>query len=119
MSAKYLFVYFIPGPYGGDHLPSRCSTGGTKHCAERNRAAPMDVTERILAEYRDFPGLRLTTRQAARLWALEFTECERLLNQLVVDGDLFVDATCRYGWRGSGHETCTRAAEPRASEAVV
>ena len=65
----------------------------------------MDVTERMLAEYRDLPGLRLTTRQAARLWALEHARCERLLNHLVLDGHLFIDATGQYGWWGRVHGT--------------
>jgi hypothetical protein len=60
----------------------------------------MCVTERILADYRDLPGLRLTVRQAARLWALEIVHCERLLNQLVTDGHLFIDGSGHYAWTG-------------------
>jgi hypothetical protein len=73
----------------------------------------MDVTERILAEYRDLPGLRLTTRQAARLWALDLVHCERLLRQLVTDGHLCIDAIGQYTWISHVHVPHTRASEPR------
>jgi len=56
----------------------------------------MDIAERILTEYRELPGLKLTTRQAARLWAIAHVDCERLLNRLVTDGHLCVDATGQY-----------------------
>jgi hypothetical protein len=79
----------------------------------------MDVTKRILAEYRDLPGLKLTTRQAARLWTLELVQCECLLNQLVTDGHLFIDARGQYAWTGSDHVRRVRPSEPRASRAVA
>ena len=39
--------------------------------------------ERILAEYREMPGLQLTAAQAARLWGLDPAPCERILEMLV------------------------------------
>jgi hypothetical protein len=56
--------------------------------------------EQILSEYRQFPGLRLTSRQAARLWMLEPILCERLLNELVNEGYLYVDASGQYAFSG-------------------
>ena len=44
--------------------------------------------QRILAEYREMPGLRLSARQAARLWALEPAFCEAVLDGLVGQGHL-------------------------------
>jgi hypothetical protein len=41
---------------------------------------------RIRAEYREMPGLKLTTAQATRLWQLDPRHSEELLNALVVDG---------------------------------
>jgi DNA-binding IclR family transcriptional regulator len=41
---------------------------------------------RIRGEYREMPGLKLTVRQAARLWHLDPPSIERLLNVLVADG---------------------------------
>jgi len=38
---------------------------------------------RIESEFREFPGLRLTRWQAARLWSLEATECETVLKRMV------------------------------------
>ena len=38
---------------------------------------------RIESEFRELPGLRLTRWQAARLWSLDATECEVVLNHLV------------------------------------
>lgn len=43
---------------------------------------------RILAEYREMPGLRLTLRQAARLWAMGAEHCQGILDALVASGSL-------------------------------
>lgn len=40
------------------------------------------LLERVRAEYREMPGLRLTMRQAQRLWSLERRTCEALFNVL-------------------------------------
>ena len=116
MSAKYLFVYSLPATYREDQSPPRCSAGGdARRGALSGRT--MDVTERILSEYREFPGLTLTTRQAARLWALNLPQCERLLSQLVIDGHLFVDSTGQFRWRDGAHRTHPRPFQPSASDA--
>jgi hypothetical protein len=48
---------------------------------------PVCVTEqllhRICAEYLEMPGLRLTLKQAQRLWGLDEDACARLLGALV------------------------------------
>jgi hypothetical protein len=44
------------------------------------------VLLRIRGEFREMPGLKLTTQQAARLWHLDPGHSEALLNALVVDG---------------------------------
>src|SRR5206468_2970452 len=41
-----------------------------------------DLLRRVRAEYREMPGLRLTPRQAQRLWDLDSTTCERILKIL-------------------------------------
>ena len=46
---------------------------------------------RICAEYLEMPGMRLTLRQAARLFDLEPTQCARLLEALVADGFLWTN----------------------------
>jgi len=43
---------------------------------------------RIRGEYREIPGLALTTWQASRLWDLDVSSAERLLDVLVADGVL-------------------------------
>ncbi len=46
--------------------------------------APSDLMlQRAKSEFLEMPGLRLTIRQAARLWALDARDCERLLDTLV------------------------------------
>jgi len=42
-----------------------------------------DWLRMIRAEYEEFPGLRLTDRQARRLWNLDAVTCDALLNGLV------------------------------------
>lgn len=46
------------------------------------------LCERILGEYREMPGLRLSAGQAARLWGLEAGFCEGILDRLVRAGHL-------------------------------
>jgi hypothetical protein len=41
-----------------------------------------DVLQRVRAEYREMPGLRLTPRQAQRLWNLDSSTCETVLDML-------------------------------------
>lgn len=43
---------------------------------------------RIRAEYLEMPGMRLTVRQAARLFNLEGAHCAQVLEALVTDGSL-------------------------------
>jgi len=55
--------------------------------------APTDCVlhARIRAEYLEMPGMRLTARQAARLFNLELPHCERVLEALVTDGALWTN----------------------------
>ena len=41
------------------------------------------VANRVRKEFLEMPGLRLTIRQAARLWGLEPTACEHVIEVLV------------------------------------
>jgi hypothetical protein len=46
----------------------------------------MDVhalVNRVRSEFIEMPGLRLTIRQAARLWGLEPPACEKVIDTLV------------------------------------
>ena len=53
---------------------------------------PLDaLVTRVRGEYGEMPGLRLTISQACRLWQVETSTCERLLEQLVREG--FLDKT--------------------------
>ena len=49
------------------------------------------LSERLLAEFREMPGLRITAPQAARLFSLNADQCERLLAALVDAGALRTD----------------------------
>jgi hypothetical protein len=46
------------------------------------------VSARVRAEFHEMPGLKLTARQAARLFSIERAECEGLLRSLVDTGVL-------------------------------
>lgn len=41
---------------------------------------------RMRAEFREMPGLKLTAKQATRLWQIDLGRSEALLEALVVDG---------------------------------
>ena len=44
---------------------------------------PLDVLQRVRAEFLEMPGLRLTRAQARRLWALDEALCDAILATLV------------------------------------
>lgn len=52
------------------------------------RPTDCEWSQRILAEYQEMPGLRLTLRQAARLWAMDAVRCQAILDALVASGSL-------------------------------
>ena len=47
------------------------------------------LVARVRGEYHEMPGLRLTFRQACRLWQIDASTCQMLLEQLVRDGFLY------------------------------
>ena len=51
------------------------------------------LCERIRAEFREMPGLRLTLPQASRLFSLEPERCGRVLAALVDAGSLATNGT--------------------------
>jgi len=67
---------------------------------------------RILAEYREMPGLRLSADQAARLLGLQPEFCVATLDGLVADGRLGRSARGEYlhVWRRRIHTAVTRGA---------
>lgn len=59
--------------------------------AHRSSRAPYsqhEACERVLAEFREMPGLKLTPLQASRLFDLDPLQCEQLLAALVDSGHL-------------------------------
>jgi hypothetical protein len=50
-----------------------------------------DLYERVRAEFREMPGLKLTLLQASRLFDVEPLPCERVLTGLVDSGQLATD----------------------------
>lgn len=65
----------------------------------RNTASRRQLLLRVQSEFFEMPCLRLTGRQAQRLFALRSDVCERLLTTLVADGTLTRGADARYGLR--------------------
>lgn len=54
----------------------------------RDPAGRERLTRRVVSEYTQMPGLRLTLAQARRLFGVEQPVCERLLEMLVDAGFL-------------------------------
>src|SRR5262245_5986131 len=54
------------------------------------------ITERIRGEFREMPGLTLTTAQAQRLWHIDVDMCTEILSQLVDAGFLCRKANGAY-----------------------
>jgi DNA-binding IclR family transcriptional regulator len=56
--------------------------------ATRSSGEMTDLATRARAEFREMPGMCLTTAQAARLWQLSPARAEELLSELVQAGFL-------------------------------
>jgi len=56
-----------------------------------------DVVQRIRAEFREMPGLRLTPAEATKLWGLEHNTCRAVIDALV--------ATAFLRWTSAGSVT--------------
>ena len=52
-------------------------------------AKPDVLAARVRGEYSEMPGLQLTVAQACRLWQIDTSTCEILLDELVREGFLF------------------------------
>ena len=61
------------------------------------------LLRRARGEYREMPGMRLTTEQAMRLWDLDRQTCQSLLSSLVDAHFLEVDPNGRYCKAHHGH----------------
>jgi hypothetical protein len=46
------------------------------------------IAARARAEFLEMPGLRLTIRQAQRLWGLDARTCQAVIDRLVADSSL-------------------------------
>jgi len=53
------------------------------YSADGRSFAPVDLLRRIWNEFLEMPGLRLTSQQAQRLWALDADTCGAVLENLV------------------------------------
>lgn len=63
------------------------------HFAWPEECEEQDLCARVKAEFHEMPGLKLTLSQAARLFSIEPTRCERVLGALVDAGHLTADGT--------------------------
>src|SRR5882762_6036561 len=85
---NYALLFTGSGPTAS--LASALLPRGRPNTHFRNGGATMpaqqpldDVLQRVQGEYREMPGLRLTTAQAQRLWGLDRAACDALLGALV------------------------------------
>ena len=62
----------------------------------RNHAGRELLVQRVLAEFREMPCLRLTPAQAQRLFGMRDDVSTRVINRLIADGHLRVDDDGRY-----------------------
>jgi hypothetical protein len=76
-----------------------------------------DLLRRARSEFRDMPGLRLTERQAGRLWGLDQASCTALLRALVDSHFLIRTRDGSFMYVDSGLAVKAQA-RPRASSAA-
>ena len=46
------------------------------------------IVRRVRAEFQEMPGMKLTRRQAARLWGLDHAACDEVISRLVASAFL-------------------------------
>ncbi len=82
---------------------------------------PVDgaTEDRIRAEYRELPGLCLTTEQAMRLWSLDRPTCEAALERLIRDGVLDFDGCGRYAPGPAARRSKQRRRKARPTKATT
>jgi hypothetical protein len=73
------------------------------------------VIGRVKSEFNEMPGLRLSVRQAMRLWGLERVECERVIDALVNESFLKLNASGDVLRVGSGPPLAARTNHQGAS----
>ena len=61
------------------------------------------LERRIRGEYKEMPGLRLSPRQASRLWSIDADKCAAVLDALVKSGFLRRDRNGLYARSHGGH----------------
>jgi hypothetical protein len=61
------------------------------------------LERRIRGEYKEMPGLRLSPRQASRLWSVECEACAEVLDALVRTGFLRRDRNGMYARNHCGY----------------
>ena len=65
----------------------------------RDHGSRDELLRRIREEFREMPCLRVTDRQASRLFGLITPVCDRVLGTLVREGMLWKDSDGRYAAR--------------------
>jgi hypothetical protein len=74
-----------------------------RHGTERRDSGSREaLVERVVAEFREMPCLRLTGPQAQRLFGLRSDVSVRIVDQLVREGVLRLDPDGRYAATASG-----------------
>jgi hypothetical protein len=89
---RYTPVLRRCGPVNGGSVKS--STGcRTKADSESPNPGTVPLLDalvfRVRGEYGEMPGSQLTVLQACRLWQVEMSTCDRVLEQLVCEGFLY------------------------------
>ena len=69
----------------------------------RDLAPSDDLIVRVMGEFDEMPSLRLTERQAMRLWGLDRRTCDAVLRALVDAHFLYRDAAGQFSKIGCGY----------------
>jgi hypothetical protein len=82
---------------------------------------PALILRRVYGEFLEMPGLRLTARQAQRLWSLDEGTCRKVLNFLVDAKFLRLTARGAYARAAEGRvlDPCPRMARAAKSDPAV
>ena len=88
--------------------------GDRLYALTTDRDTDSDLVTRIRAEFAEMPGLKLTLPQASRLFSVERVRCERILEVLVMHGDLSASSGSfqRVGSERTSRQRPVRTFEP-------
>lgn len=89
-------IHVSMGTFSVERLSEGSKPFPGRKSERRTLAGRERLLQRVTSEFREMPDLRLTAREAERLFGLRSDICRRLIDRLMRDGVLRLDPEGRY-----------------------